>query len=92
MFPKDLLSMTEFNQLSLHLAEDHYLARLIKDKGNSFLWQSDEAYKLYHDMIQDIRYIIYSMFHTLNLSQIQFKALKQSYQPIQHFKIHPKLQ
>jgi len=33
MFPKDLLSMTEFNQLSLHLAEDHFLARLIKDKG-----------------------------------------------------------
>jgi len=33
MFPKDLLSMTEFNQLSLHLAEDHYLAKLLKDKG-----------------------------------------------------------
>ena len=33
MFPKELLSMTEFNQLSLHLAEDHYLARLIKEKG-----------------------------------------------------------
>ena len=35
MFPKELLSMTEFNQLSLHLAEDHYLAKLIKQKGIS---------------------------------------------------------
>ena len=37
MFPKDLLSITEFNQLSLHLAEDHYLAKLMKDKGNKLL-------------------------------------------------------
>ena len=37
MFPKELLSMTEFNQLSLHLAEDHYLAKLIKHKGISHL-------------------------------------------------------
>ena len=43
MFPKDLLSMTEFNQLSLHLAEDHYLARIIKDKGNSIMFKSDSG-------------------------------------------------
>ena len=46
MFPKDLLSITEFNQLSLHLAEDHYLAKLMKDKGNKLL------IKIYFTLVQ----------------------------------------
>ena len=46
MFPKDLLSMNEFRQLSSHLAEDYFLAKLIRDKGNHS--QQCQMSRLYH--------------------------------------------